>query len=369
MIYKLLPAVLCLSLSLGVVFAAADPQETYAKKLSQIDPKDAEAHVGIARWAMENNHLDIAAKELKTAIELQPNNERAQLLLRQVQARQTPDEAASEPKKEEPVATTPAPASPTAGGEFVSEDEIYRIRLFELKKGESVSVDFRNKVIDRFFDKMRGIEEFKDPTAQSKFKALPRHRQLQIITDRIDQDDREIRDDLLIKTDPKFMKDFRTGVWSIMTQSCSQVQCHGAATGKGGLKLFNVPGKSERADYTNFLIMSLWEKDGQRLIDRNDNDSSLVLQYGLPAGLARLRHPKPISPIFASSKAANYKRCEDWIKSLEGTMPPNYRTTYQPPVGRKLQGGASAALGLNPTPASGPTSKPVGNEPADPFNK
>lgn len=354
------------------VTAVSDPDKEYKERLSKIDPNNVDQHIGLAEWALEKNRLDIAKAELDKALALQPNNEKASLLMRKVRA------ASAAERTETPVAPPPVtqpvnPAGDTlaqgivASKDFVSDDDMYKIRLFERSKDDTVTVEFRNKVVERFIEAMResGDADFKSPNSQSRFRAMPPNRQLQFILDKISPDDIAIMDDILIKSDPRNIREFRNSVWPVISQNCGQLQCHGAPKGKGGFKLYNIPARTEKSDYTNFLILTLWQKDGKKMIDRGHNELSLLLQYSLPGDLAKYKHPKSARvPLATSDKAAPYRKIESWIASLAGSGHPNYRTTYQPPVGRKLAGGASS-LTAEPTDES--TTRPATSAPSDPF--
>ncbi len=332
--------------------APKDIQKEYTDQLSKIDKSDAGAHVGLARWAAENGALDIAQSELETALKLKPDNERASLLLRSVKLRISEQQANAAAAKT-PTATNAAPspsATTTNKGDYVSDEDIYRIRLYELKKDDNVSIELRNDVLTKFLKKMKGTKQFEDPNAESQFRALPNIQKVQYMNRELDLDD-PLRADILIKSDPKAIKEFRTNVWPTIAQSCGQTKCHGAPGGKGEFKLFNVPGQNDKVDYTNFLILSLWEKHGTHLIDRGNTKDSLVLQHGLPPEAAKYGHPKPITTLFANDKAAQYVRIADWLRSLNGATSPDYHTSYQPPVGRKLGSSLQELLG---TPSTAP---------------
>ena len=162
---------------------------------------------------------------------------------------------------------------------------------------------------------------------------------------KIDPYNTAIKDDIIIKTDPRFMIEFRSRIWPIVAKHCAAAQCHGGDKPKGGLKLFNIPGKNEKVDYTNFLILDMFASGGKRMLDRDHSDLSLLLQYGLPPEQSRFDHPVKITPPFRSRKDPVYRRVLSWINSLSGPLHPNYRTTYKPPF--KLK---TAAGGLPPLP-------------------
>jgi len=319
---------------------SADLDKEYQDRLGKIDDKDANAHFELARWAERNGRLDIAKKELKRSLEISPDNEQAQLLLRKVEAGLT-----STNKPEVPTATKATIGGPTDAKDLVSDDDINRIRLAELRDDDNASIEFKNKAFDRFIESQRGTENFHE----KEFRKMSRAKQVRYILDTPGSGG--VRDDIVIKSDPKFMMKFRS-IWPGIEQNCGSAACHGGPKGKGEFKLFTRgSAKNDRVDYTNFLILNLWEKDGQHLMDRDHVEDSLVLQYGLPSKDAQYRHPADLNKtMFASKKTSNYKSLEAYIKELQGGTTPEYGTKYQPPVGRKLGTGAAD---------SQPSSKPA----------
>jgi hypothetical protein len=183
-----------------------------------------------------------------------------------------------------------------------------------------------------------------------------------------DSGDQDLLDAIHIIRDPEFMRSYRRDVAPLLKSNCAQSECHGAIKGKGELKLFPTS-KSPQADYTNFLILSLWAKDGQYLIDRRDPENSLLLQHGLPLKLATAGFAHKNVPMrqtaFNDTSADNYRRILSWIKVLQGAVPPPYHTAYQPPAGLRLNSNGVNFLEEKPT--SAPASKPAepGKDPLD----
>ena len=62
------------------------PQDEYYKRLKKIDPKSAEDHFALGEWAFRKRLLKIAIKELQIAKKLNPDHEKASLLLGQARA-------------------------------------------------------------------------------------------------------------------------------------------------------------------------------------------------------------------------------------------------------------------------------------------
>lgn len=330
----------------GTVVIAADqvekvqdivtPASEFKQRLEQLNKQDPEGLFRLASWAQQNKLLVEARDLLEQVLKLKPEHENARLLLRLVnmslstQPRETPATGT--------VVRPPAVDGSTPRPEdLLKEDDIYRIRLVELKlSGDNVTIDFRNKVIDRFIKKMQGQDIFKDPNGENAFRSWPRPRQVKYMLDNTQRDDSEIRDDILIKSDPQVLREFKTRVWPILSKDCASVQCHGSVKGAGKLKLFGAMANDERVVYTNYYILHEWARGGKRLINLEKPEDSLVLQAGLPQNLAQpnLAHPKPTdAPAFPSQKDPNYKLVSDWINSLSRPfLPPGYRVDYKIPL-------------------------------------
>ncbi len=303
-----------------------DPKGGYIQRLAKLDKTSAEAHVKLGQWAMENKLYKEAAACFQAALAIEKDHESAALLLRQAKARL---------KK---VTGTGGGNGTTAGTEqvpfepklLVRMEDIYRIRLEEVRKGERISVRLQKNVVERFIRQMGGKGDFQDEGFTRKFRRFPRARQAEYILEKADRDD-PLKDDIIVRTDPAFMRGFRRAVWPIVAGSCGSINCHGSAKGKGKLKLFNVASRNVNVDYTNFLILDSYHKKGLLMIRRDDWERSLLLQYGLPAAQAEYRHPVKRKPVLPSRESSAYRQTLAWIKGLKGPRHPNYRIKHRPP--------------------------------------
>jgi hypothetical protein len=142
-----------------------------------------------------------------------------------------------------------------------------------------------------------------------------------------------MRDDVLVKSDPAAVREFKTKIWPVLAGSCASSACHGGAKGQGSFKLFNVALNDDKVMYTNFYILSAWSKGGLKMVDREYPENSLLLQYGLPANLARFVHPGKNEAVFRRKDEANYRIIENWItKSLAHPLLDGYRIDYKLPL-------------------------------------
>lgn len=360
----------------ATVTAAADPAVEYKTRLGRIDGKDADGHTDIGVWAQHGGYLDIAYKEYSEALRLSPGDARATLRLQQV--KDMLDALAKAGNKVETSTSKPGPgvgpgpAGPGPGIEskqsnLISDEDVYKVRMFEVRKREvrenpPVFLYADKKVQSDFITMMvhEGKDEYKSVNALQLFKNRPMADQLRRIREH--SGDQGLLDRIHITSDPEFMRAYRNVVAPQLRLSCAADGCHGAPAGKGELKLFTI--KSDQADYTNFVILSLWEKNGQFLIDRRVPENSLLLQHGLPVKLATAGFAHPKVPqrqtLFNDAKTDNYRKILNWINGLEGALPPAYHTEYQPPVGRKLNSnGVSFVADEKPTSAPAPASKPT----------
>lgn len=335
------------------------PEQEYQQRLAKIDPADAQARYDLGKWAFDRGLLEAAKAELEAALKVSPSHDRARLLLRQVDA----SIAAAKAKSASPDAsgTRTAPTQPVNGvantdtPALIGEEDIYRIRLAELREEDkTLPIDFRNNVEGRFLESMKGKGMFADPDGVERFRRMSRvDKALMIVKEK--GLNSEYAKDIRVKGDPRTLLEFRPprGIWPIISQQCGSANCHGAEKGKGQFKLWNITGSSDKADYTNFITMDMFIKNGMQMINRERADRSLLLEYGLPEGQTRTPHPGKCPAAFTSRDNANYKRIEAWIRSLKGPQHPEYGVEYRPPFGPKFEG-YGPNIQLNETPTTAP---------------
>jgi hypothetical protein len=306
--------------------------QEYLKRRSAIRRGDAKGFLALGKWAYGNKLLVDAKDAATRALKADPELVEAAKLLNKINTELT---------KSGPVNTVGISEKT-----LLSQDDVSRVRLAEFNlKGDVVGVKFRNRVLRRFTTAMSGRDEFEsDKDFGRKFMGLNAVKKLQYIMDPTRDLDpavlESIKADIVIESDPIFMRKFRSKIWPIVKQNCATMRCHGAPEGVGGLKLFNAPSRDVKIIYTNFAILAgSADKNGVRLLDRDANDNSLLLEYLLPSTLAKYPHPKtknPIRNLFRDRERPAYKLISEWISSLASPGYPDYRLKYKPPFGMKL---------------------------------
>lgn len=299
--------------------------EQYQARKAELEPGDVQGLYQLAVWARDNGLLTQARDDLETVLELDPDNENASLMLRLVNQRIAREQEDDEDDQPGP-ATRPGPQRTP----LMSEEDIYRIRLAELRPSDRVSVDLRNEVVDRFVDQMRGIGDFAQDGFEARFRRADRVDQVVYML-RHAPNDPQMREDIRVLTDPEFMVTFRTRIWPLIEQNCASGTCHGGTEGAGDLKLLSLRIGDRAVDYSNFYILDSYQGSQGRMIWRDQPRLSLLLQFGLPRDLARLQHPTEIRPIFRNTRDPQYRLVEDWIRQLSYPPRPNYGVQYQPP--------------------------------------
>jgi len=336
--------------------SAADLAGQYRERAAKARADSVADQFAVAKWAFDAGLLKEARKHLQAAIKLEPKFEKAQLLLAQVQAALAAGPATKPAGGGKKPPVKPGDPDRTKMSKWLlSMEDIYRIRLEELRPAvdKRLIVAFRNNVIERFIERMQKSGDWDAPRMAERFRGLSNVRKVYYILDNIGAGNAAIRDDIQIKSDPRFMVEFRNRIWPLIGQYCASTHCHGQEKAVGGLKLFLLRG--ERADYTNFAILDLLKvRGGRKLLNRDDVASSLLLQHGLRREQAKYRHPKKLNtPLYSRPLDPRYRRVARWIGTLRADPThPDYRLTYKAPFGMKL-----SKRGLPELPTPGPEPK------------
>lgn len=339
-----------------------DPKDEYKQRLAKIDASNADELYALAEWAAKADLLEEAKEALEAALKARPDFTRAQLKLRQVNAALAEKKGGGEepkmPAGNGEVASTGGTIKPEW---LVDEEDMIRIRRWELREDDRVVIVFANRVVERFIKKMAGRDAFREPGADKAFLAASPTTKVRYMLEWA-QDDPGIRDDILVKTDPRFMIEFRSRIWPMIQQSCATSECHGGAKPKSGLKLFSIPGSNVRADYTNYILLDGYAKGSLRLIDRDHPEDSLLLQFGLPKEQAKRNHPGSIHFMYRSREDPKYTLMLEWIKNLHKAPHPEYGLKYQPPFGMKLNFRSAVDLPPREEPTTAPATGPAAKE-------
>ncbi|MCY2928120.1 MAG: hypothetical protein NTV86_01235 [Planctomycetota bacterium] len=338
--------------------------EEYKQKLAGIDAKSADDHVKVGQWAYDRNQLSVAEKEVREALDIDKDHAKAKKLLELLTAGTGtgsvgPKEGTTGP--DEPPAVKPGEIALAGPG------DIQKIRLSELTSDENqLPIVFSNDVVKRFLKTPLGKEIADDAKALQRFQALTPAARAVRIRDAVagTADAADILKDVAVKSDPRVIVRMREKVWTRVALRCGSRECHGGAKLNGVIRLVNRPDAGAAAAYTNFILLDgMVGKTGDRLIDRNEPERSLLLQYGLPNDLppkdGQLRHAKVKGwlPLYKNTGDGAYQDVLRWISSLRKDRG-DLSLDYTAPEGVKLDFGGSLEGVLQPA-------KPLGGSGGD----
>jgi hypothetical protein len=349
---------------------ATEVTEEYQHRFDALPADDVAGHYALAEWCSRQGRYDLLLRQAQYVLKLDPKNVNARLL-QTIALRNLNDQRRAErPGKPRPGARDQGP--------LISKAGIQRLRFAELldlrpassgtnSPRESVTVRFDKGVLTDFLDAMSDVPEFQGEANRERFLSLTPTQRVQIIrqatgntyADRID-----------ILSDPLVFRRFRQ-VLPLIERGCAAIGCHGGDTPAKPFGLRSSLAHPDQSLYTQFLILDRVSVGRNRLIDRDNPQDSLLLQYGLPTRYAQVTHPTEIKPLYPQGKDdVNYKLVSDWIRLLRTPRPrigidlPGYP---EPPLpGAVLLGQTPGSPGPSqPTPAPGPAGG-VPDRPASP---
>lgn len=327
------------------------PKADYLRRRMTIDAADPQALYGLAEWAWENHRdnaevLELARDDLRRAMDEKKDFKLAELLQKQITGKlKLLQRGGGE------VIRTGA-ARGLLQEELLSDRDILWVRLMEMNPDQrGLKIVYKNRALQRYIDSMRGqqLSNWDRPGKEEHFLGMPRNRQVAEILRNMPEN-WDLLKDIHIESDPRFMQWFRSRIWPLVKNSCAQANCHGGPSPKGNLRFFPVPGRSDRVDYTNYVILSGWQKNGKWLIDRNNPEDSLLLQFGLNPMISKNRHPgtgndtREFPVLFTNQRSQGYRRVLEWIRSLKGPMHPNYHLNWKPPHNMPVDASGRAAI-------------------------
>ncbi|HZW07408.1 MAG TPA: hypothetical protein VFF65_09805, partial [Phycisphaerales bacterium] len=148
---------------------------------------------------------------------------------------------------------------------------------------------------------------------------------------------RDYYDKVRIVDQPEPMRRFRDDVQRVtLLSGCATSQCHGGRDA-GRLVLSTYRPSNDLTLYTNYYILTSYRTaDGRSLIDWEQPEQSLLLQYALPREFARSRHPQVLRdgkdvwrPALTGPEDVRARGITDWVRSAYRPRP-DYTLDYTP---------------------------------------
>jgi len=288
----------------------------YEKRLAGLAKDDVAGHVALAEWCLERGRPDLALQRCEHALKIAPKHTNAKLLRGAAQRRMKSKPDAGRPRKKR--GRTPGGKRQ---GKLLTDKEIGRIRLAELKPGERVKVRFADGLLDRFLDAVAGTRpEYSTATFRRDFRDKSNSEKL---ADIVKATALYYADEIEVSSDPVAIRVFRKDIMPIVKVNCATSKCHG-----GAAKIRLYTQRKTEAVYTNFYTLDRFKKSvpGRGLVsmfDRGYPEEGLFLNYLLPRELVRdqvLAHPKvdstDIKSAARSKESDAYIDTGDWLKEV-----------------------------------------------------
>ena len=311
-------------------------EEKYQRFRERVSPDQYLRRLELAQWLFDEKAYDLARRELLEIV-AESKLPEAIRLLTMVDAQM----ALEQGKFSDGRSIERPPKSRNAGTvdlrdllptEVISSDDVNLMRVYEIDFRSPPSRINVSPTVLRALLEAYGASPL-IPGDSSGRTRLFRAEPLEIVDLMFRLKAREFYPRIEVKSEPPSLNLFRQRVhdaWVI--PNCATSRCHGGLDG-GRFFLHRRGSKSERVRYTNQLILERWNELERPLIDWENPERSLIIQYGLPRNEARFPHPevKGWKPIFTKGNHRVLRDSILWIESMYRPRP-GYPVDYTPPV-------------------------------------
>jgi len=323
--------------------------QRYQEYKAALQPGMFESHFKLCRWLVEQRRYELAREELQ-ALLVQTEMLEARQLLTVVnaqitlQAQQPKELVADDPEVEAGEDEPIEEAEPRVGTvreqdllpqQLLTKEDVNVIRVYELDFENltrvSISPDTVRELIEKY-----GTSDL-IPANQTGRNAIFRAAAddpMQVVRLMFELRARDLYPQIQVNSEPHALNLFRQRVHDTwLMNNCATRACHGGPYA-GQFFLHRRNYKEDRVRYTNMLILERLKLDEQwPLINYDDPERSLIIQYGLPRDQSRKPHPKVTNwkPAFSPTSPRMKDDAIEWIKSMMVPRPA-YPVEYEPPI-------------------------------------
>jgi len=324
------------------VTVLAPVEERYAEMRSAIPDDDIESRLTLIEWLRARRAYALAVKELRSVLDIDPNNPRAKLLYTWLTEYDKLGTKNKDSKKKDAPVTKSDPSGSKTEPELnlpsrrptrpditpLTPEQINLVRIYEIDLRNPPKIRIEDETLKELI--RRQPDEFSaNQDERNKIFSLPEIEKLRII---FSLKARDLYSQIQVLEDPASIKDFKQNVYSDrgwLINACASTRCHGG-TEAGRFKLINHRPNSVEALYTNFYIIDNYTlNDGSRLINYEDPERSPLLQIGMIEQNSLWPHPeipanrpgRGFRPIFRSTRETKYKNAMEWIRSMYQPRP------------------------------------------------
>ena len=304
-------------------------EKSYALMLNSIKLSNESQFRFLIEWLLHKNQIEIAKSHLDESLLDTPaiNSLRRRIGLK-FKGR---DIKKSEEKQILPALSVPSESKKLS--RILTQEEVYLIRAYESNSKYPPSLKFSEDVREKL------LHEFSDDPRLKTGTAL-HNRVIDGNDQELFQIVRELRAEkfysaLISIDEPDSLRRFREDVhddWLI--NRCGTNACHGGID-SGIFLLHKKPKHDDRVRYANLLTLERLELDQTwPILNFNQPDQSLLIQYGLHRKLADNPHPevKGWNPVPELGRQDEYQATIAWIQSMRQVPRPQYPIEYALPT-------------------------------------
>ncbi len=308
--------------------------QQYRQFKNALRPGMSEQHLMLCRWLIDNRRYALAQVEIQELLQQSDQDiPEARQLLRFVEAQlalqRSPANAIPNELEEEE--TQIEKEDEARYGRILTHEEVNLMRVYEIDFSRPPRIAIGHETIRKMIETHSANPAI--PASRDARNALFRADPLEILRLMFKLRARELYGEAQVITEPHSLNLFRRVHDGWITRNCATGACHGGDDA-GRLYLHRSRNPSDRVRYTNLLILERLEIDPEhQLIDYQDPEQSLLVQYGLPRDVARVPHPEVRGwrPAFSRGNDRMKQETIRWIKSMMQPRP-DYSIDYEPPT-------------------------------------
>lgn len=345
--------------------------ERYASLKASIAPQEHGRRLGLARWLVSQDRMDLAIAELEALLR-EADVEAAREMLRDINARIRLQRSIEESRRAKdapssPTVTAPAPAPAATGAtppdvgapspaapptapapeatpaptgpprtkdllpkDLLSDADVNLIRVYEIDFKDPPRLHVAPEGIRQLILRY-GASSLIPATTQER-NALYTKPSLEIARLLFDLKARDLYGYIEVEEDPAALAKYRTRVHnSWLIANCATSRCHGGIDA-GRFFLYTGNAKDQRVRYTNLMTLLTFKVDGKPLVNFEDPPNSLLVQYAMPRRLARYPHPdvRGWRAVLTESTPQLTSDTLEWIRAMYQPRP-DYPISYKAP--------------------------------------
>ncbi|TVQ58222.1 MAG: hypothetical protein EA377_00275, partial [Phycisphaerales bacterium] len=316
-------------------------EDLYRRFLDALDPGRHDQHITLVQWLIEQRQYELARGHLEhledvvdedriTSVRRLRTMVDAQLeLIREANERSGKEERERVSARSDRDRARRSP-TPAEGQRLLTREEVNLIRVYELDFDRPPRLRVSRETIHELIDRYGTSPLI--PSTPSERNRLFRADPERVVRLMFELRARDLYPQIEVQGDPESMNVFRQRIHNTwLMNNCATSGCHGGPN-ETRFMLHRENHRSERTRYTNFLILERLEiKPRWPMINYEQPELSLIVQYGLPREWARLPHPDVPGwkPVFTRRDDSMKRDAVEWIQMMMQPRP-EYPIEFDP---------------------------------------